>query len=154
MKPATKHGRRSTYARGCRCEKCSEANRVYQRRYFRRMTTVVMCPSCDCPLAVTLTPMPPVRRADGARADARVVDRPPGRIVVTVLRLSDHPLVRAQRRRRLQQLADTVLRLLDEGAKTDDSRIHRLLTPLPAGELAEVTALLEKAADEREGGSK
>lgn len=61
-------------------------------------------------------------------------------VAVTVLHLSDHPYVQAQRRLRLRRLAEEVLRLLTEGAA--DARIYRLLTPLPAGELAEVTAFL------------
>lgn len=31
-----KHGMRSTYQGGCRCEECREANRDYQRALYRR----------------------------------------------------------------------------------------------------------------------
>jgi len=31
-----KHGTRSGYTAGCRCEACTLANRLYQREYMRR----------------------------------------------------------------------------------------------------------------------
>lgn len=33
-RPAAAHGTRSKYTAGCRCEDCTDANRVYQRRYM------------------------------------------------------------------------------------------------------------------------
>lgn len=37
----TSHGKRRMYNNGCRCDKCSEANRVYSREYQRHIRQVV-----------------------------------------------------------------------------------------------------------------
>lgn len=56
-----------------------------------------------------------------------------------VLRLGDHPILRARERARLEGIAARVLALLDDG---DERAIHRILTPLSAKDLSQVTALL------------
>ena len=32
---SAEHGTRTMYVKGCRCEPCRDANRVYQRQYLR-----------------------------------------------------------------------------------------------------------------------
>lgn len=123
---AAKHGTRRCYIDGCRCDPCTEANRIYKREYRQRRAAGV-APRPGVPIA-SVTVIQPETRGAGP--------------VESAVELEIEGLVQAEVRPGLTAAALALARLLDDPKAVNQK-------PAAAGKLAELLDKLHKGADAR-----
>ena len=124
-----KHGTRSRYLNGCRCDECKNAQRLYQRRYRERKEN-------------GLTPSPAVVVGELPQAEAYQIDTP-GPVERAVK--DEIGGLAAEARPGLAQVALAMARLLDNPKAVNQQ-------PAAAKVLAAMLEKLHSASARRRGG--
>jgi hypothetical protein len=127
---AARHGSRTLYGRGCRCQRCADANREYQHEYKRRKAARVTPTADDTVRELRIPPLPGEQPAGVGRVEAAVFQEISGlssravrpgltQLALSLARTVDDECAVAQRAANGRMLFEVLERLRKTSAATE-----------------------------------